>query len=81
MAESRNHCVLQFARLKLNGALDSWVRMAKKINPLRADGIYIAVAVEVFLPNTTSAPDRHERQGFFILHLCAGMADDIQVTA
>ena len=73
MAETGEDHVFELIDLILDALVDARVGMAEHIDPPGADGIEVALAFEVFQPDTFAALDRDQRQLFVIFHLGAGM--------
>ena len=78
VGEAGQHDVLQLVQLVLERGVDARVAVAEQVDPPRADGIEIALALEIVQPHALAARDRHQRQGFVLLHLGAGVPDRVQ---
>ena len=76
MGEARKNHVLELIDLRMQRGIEPGVGMAEQVDPPGADGIQVALALEVFQPHALAAADRNQRQVLLvILHLRAGMPD------
>src|SRR5690606_16566958 len=75
MAEAGQHHMLKLVQLVLDALIDAGIGVTEHIDPPGADGIDVALAVEVFEPDAFTAADGNQRQLLVILHLCAGMPE------
>ena len=67
--------VLQPIELRAHRGVDARVGVAEQVHPPGADGIEVALAVEILEPDAFAAPDRDQRQLLVVLHLRARMPD------
>ncbi len=79
MAEARQNDMLQFIELRLDGGVNTRIRMAEQVDPPGTDGIDIAVALKILQPDPLPPPDRDHRQGFVVFHLSARVPEDTEV--
>ena len=63
------HRVFERVELIFQRCIDTRIRVAEQVDPPRADGIEIAMAVVVVEPRALAASDGHERRALVMLHL------------
>ena len=81
MGEAGQHDVVERVELLVERRLDARMAVAEQVGPPGADGIQIAVAVEILQPGAFAAADGHQRQGLVQLHLGARMPDGVEAAA
>ena len=80
MGEAREQDMLKFFQLTGQCAVDSRIAVAEQVDPPRADGVQVALAFEVFKPHALATADRDNGEPFMVLHLCARMPHNGQVS-
>ncbi len=67
--------MLQLVDLILDPLINTWIGMAKHVDPPGADRVQVALAIEVFQPHAIAPADGDQGQLFVIFHLSAGVPE------
>ena len=70
--------MLQLIQLLVDSGIDARVSMTEEIDPPGSDSIEIALAMETMKPCTFPASDGNQGKHFVLIHLGAGMPDELQ---
>jgi len=73
MREAGQHGVFEPVELVFQCRVDARIGMPEQIDPPRTDGVQITPPVGVVQPGPAAVADRHQRHGFMVLHLGAGV--------
>ena len=80
MAEAGENDVLQRVELLFYPGVDPRVAVTKNVHPPGADGIDVALAIEVLQPDPLTTANGHKREPLVVLHLGAGVPQGREVT-
>ena len=78
MGKTSEHGMFQGVELMFQCIVDAWVGVTKQIDPPRADGVKVAVAIVVIQPSTAAALNSHQWHSLVVLHLGTRVPDTAQ---
>ena len=81
MGKTSQQHMFQCFQLPGESRVDARIGMTKQVDPPGADGIKVAVTLEILEPYALAGFDRDDRERLVVLHLRAGMPQNGEIAS